>query len=151
VARKYDGSVVHKGGRPATSCEIKELILKLARENRSWGYMATREVQIAGMVPAPNETWMKQVARNLIDPLAGFLGGTRLRIHDRASLLSEQFRELLRSAQVEGLRLPARSSNLNAYAERFVRTIRQECLSEPHGLLRGDLPATDRRGVRGAL
>src|ERR1017187_8356761 len=71
---------------------------------------------------------MKQVARNLIDPLAGFLRGTRWLIHDRASLFSEQFRELLRPPPVEGLRLPARSPNLNAYAERFVRTIRQECL-----------------------
>jgi len=71
---------------------------------------------------------MKQVARNLIDPLAGFLRGTRLLIHDRGSMFSEQFRERLRSADVEGLRLPARSPNLDAYAERFVRTIRQECL-----------------------
>ena len=91
--------------------------------------LATREVQIAGMVAEPNETWMKQIARNLIDPLAGFLRGTRLLIHDRASLFGEQFRQVLVSAQVEGLRLPARSPNLNAYAERFVRTIRQECLS----------------------
>ena len=56
---------------------------------------------------------------------------TKLRpdpFHDRASLFSEQFRQLLRSAQVEGLRLLARSPDLNAYAERFVRTIRQECL-----------------------
>jgi len=90
--------------------------------------LATREVQIAGLVSEPNEAWMKQVARNLIDPLAGFLRGTRWLIHDRASLFSEQFGQLLRSAQVEGLRLPARSPNLNAYAERFVRTIRQECL-----------------------
>jgi hypothetical protein len=90
--------------------------------------LATREVQIAGLVPEPNENWMKQVARNLIDPLAAFLRGTRWLIHDRASLFSEQFHQLLRSAQLEGLRLPARSPNLNAYAERFVRTIRQECL-----------------------
>jgi putative transposase len=71
---------------------------------------------------------MKQVTRNLIDPWAGFLRGTRLLIHDRAILFSEQFRQRLRCAQVAGLRLPARSPNLNASAERFVRTIRQECL-----------------------
>ena len=72
---------------------------------------------------------MMQVERNLIDPLEGFLRGTRLLIHDRSSLFSDQFRQLLRSAKVEGLRLPARSPNLNAFAERFVRTIRQECLA----------------------
>ena len=91
--------------------------------------LATREVQIAGLVPEPNEAWMQQVARNLTDPLAGFWRGTRWLIHDRASLFSEPFRQLLRSAQVEGLRLRARSPNLNAFAERFVRTIRQECLN----------------------
>ena len=90
--------------------------------------LATRELQIAGLVPEPNEAWMTQVARNLIDPIAGYLRGTRWLIHDRASPFNEQFRQLLRSAQVEGLRLPARSPNLNAYAERFVRTIRQGCL-----------------------
>lgn len=41
---------------------------------------------------------------------------------------TKQFRQVLRSANIEPLRLPARSPNLNAYAERFVRTIRQECL-----------------------
>jgi hypothetical protein len=64
--------------------------------------LATREVQIAGLVPEPNEAWMKQVARNLIDPMVGFLRGTRLLLHDRASLFSEQFRQLLASAEVEG-------------------------------------------------
>jgi transposase InsO family protein len=56
------------------------------------------------------------------------LRSSRYLLHDRATLFSEQFRQLLRSAQVEPLRLPAHSPNLNAFAERFVRTIRQECL-----------------------
>ena len=90
--------------------------------------LATREVHIAGLVPEASQSWMLQVARNLIDPWAGFLHSSRYLIHDRATVFSEPFRQLLRSAQVEGLRLPARSPNLNAYAERFVRTIRQECL-----------------------
>ena len=77
----------------------------------------------------PNESWLLQAARNLIDPWEGFLRTSRLLIHDRSTLFSEQFRQLLRSARVETVRLPARSPNLNAFAERFVRTIRQECLS----------------------
>lgn len=68
------------------------------------------------------------MGRNLIDPWAGFLRSSRYLIHDRATVFSEPFRQLLRSAQVEGMRLPARSPNLNAFAERFVRTIREECL-----------------------
>ena len=71
---------------------------------------------------------MLQVVRNLVDPWSGFLRDSRLLIHDRSALFSEQFRQVLRSARVEALRLPARSPNLNAYAERFVRSIREECL-----------------------
>ena len=81
--------------------------------------LATRELHIAGLVPEPDEAWMKQVARNLTDPIEGFLRGTRLLLYDRAGLFIEQFRQLLACAQVEGLRLPARPPNLNAFAERF--------------------------------
>jgi len=90
--------------------------------------LATREVQIAGMVPEPNEAWMQQVARNLTDSWDGFLCSSRYLIYDRSTLFTEQFRPTLRDATVEPVRLPARSPNLNAFAERFVRTIRQECL-----------------------
>jgi len=79
-------------------------------------------------LPAPNESWILQVGRNLIDPWAAFPRSSSYLIHDRATVFREPFRQLLRSAQVEGLRLPARSPNLNAFAERFVRTIRQGCL-----------------------
>ena len=90
--------------------------------------LAKRVVEIAGVVPEPTESWILQIARNLVDPWTGFLTSSRLLIHDRATVFSEHFRQLLRSGRVESLRLPARSPNLNAYAERFVRTIRQECL-----------------------
>ena len=65
---------------------------------------------------------------HLTDPCVGFLRSSRYLLHDRATLFGERFRQLLRSAQVEPLRLPARSLNLNASAERFVRTIRHACL-----------------------
>ena len=90
--------------------------------------LATCAVKISGVVPEPTESWMLQIARNLVDPWTGFLTSSRALIHDRATVFNERFRQLLRSGQVEALRLPARSPNLNAYAERFVRTIRQECL-----------------------
>jgi hypothetical protein len=98
--------------------------------------LATREVQIAGLVPEPNAAWKLQVGRNLIDPWSGFLRSSCYLIHDRATVFSEPFGQLLRSAQVEGLRLPARSPNLNAFAEQFVRTIREECLAEWFSLAR---------------
>lgn len=90
--------------------------------------LAMREVQIGGIVPEPWESWIRQVARNLTDPWTGFLRSCRWLIHDRFTIFSEQFRQWSRSGQVEGLRLPARSLILNAFAERFVRSIRQECL-----------------------
>ena len=68
------------------------------------------------------------MVRSLVDPWSGFLRDRRLLIHDCSALFSEQFRQMLRSARVEALRLPARSPNLNAYAERFEWTIREECL-----------------------
>jgi putative transposase len=71
---------------------------------------------------------MAQVARNLMDAVAGPLRGFGHLIVDRDPLFTAQFESLLASACVELLRLPARSPNLNAYAERFVRSIEQECL-----------------------
>ena len=205
IARKYDSSQKRKPGRPVTAVDTRELILKMARENRSWGYtrlqgalanlrheigrgtiakvlkeagldpspdrrkgmtwkeflrihgntlaatdfftvevwtplglvryhvlfvirLMTREVCIAGIIPEPGETWMLQMARNLTDACDGFLRGAKFLIHDRSTLFTEQFRAILKSTGVEPLRLPARSPNLNAFAERFVRTVKSSCL-----------------------
>jgi putative transposase len=71
---------------------------------------------------------MKQIARNLTDCLDGFLTGYRHLIHDRSTLFTKDFEMILESAGVNSVRLPARSPNLNAFAERFVRSIKSECL-----------------------
>jgi len=92
--------------------------------------LLTREVHIAGIVPGPGVDWMKQVARNLTDASEGFLRGSRFLIHDRATVFTDQFRAIMKSAGVEPLRLPARSPNLNAFAERFVRSIKESCLEQ---------------------
>jgi hypothetical protein len=205
VARKYDGSAKRSPGRPSMPGEVRELILNMAAENRTWGYtriqgalqnlgyeigrgtianvlkaggvdpapdrqkrttwkeflrthwdvlaaadffsvevwtalglvryhvffvirLATREVHIAGIIPEPSGPWMKQMARNLTDGLGGFMSGCRYLIHDRASVFSEEFRMILEAVGVESVRLPARSPNLNAFAERFVRSIKESCL-----------------------
>jgi transposase InsO family protein len=205
VAKKYDSSTKRKPGRPLTAANIRELVLTMARENRSWGYtriqgalanlrhevgrgtiakilreagmdpapgrrkgmawreflkthwavmaatdffaaevwtpkglvrhhvlfvirLMTREVHIAGIVPESGDDWMKQIARNLTDASEGFLRGSRFLIHDRATVFTEQFREIIKSSGVEPLRLPARSPNLNAFAERFVLSIKVSCL-----------------------
>jgi putative transposase len=90
--------------------------------------LKTREVHSAGIVPEAHGPWMKQMARNLTDGLDGFLSACRYLIHDRASVFREEFRMILRAVGIESLRLPASSPNLNAFAERFVRSIKESCL-----------------------
>ncbi len=91
--------------------------------------LSTRRVQIAGVTRNPDTPWMMQMARNLTDPIDGVLVDKRFLIIDRDSKYGEAFRHLLESSGVKPVRLPAQSPNLNAYAERFVRTIKEECLS----------------------
>ncbi len=205
IARKYDGSGKRGPGRPRVMEQIRELIVKFAEENGTWGYtrirgalanlghrvgrstiartlkanglepaperckktswkqfleahwevlaatdfftvedwtptglvrvvvlfvieLSTRKVEIAGISAHPDGAWMAPVARNLTDVEDGFLVGKKYLIHDRDPLFTAEFRETLASARIEGLRLPVRSPNLNAYAERFVRTIKESCL-----------------------
>ncbi len=90
--------------------------------------LSTRRVEIAGISSQPEGVWMTQIGRNLTDAEDGFLVGKRFLIHDRDPLFTAEFRETLVAAGVRVVRLPARSPNLNAYAERFVRTIKESCL-----------------------
>ncbi len=92
--------------------------------------LKTRRVQISGLVRQPHGVWMKQVARNLTDEVDGFLKGMRYLIHDRDPLFTAAFRDILRTGGVKCLKLPAHSPNLNAYAERFVLSIKSECLNK---------------------
>jgi putative transposase len=206
IANKYDGTITRRPGRPKTAAELEQLIVRIARENSSWGYtrirgalynlghdigrntvkrilfdngidpaplrhrgmswatflkahwgaiaatdffsvevltrtglvrylvlfiieLGSRRIEIAGIAPDPDGQWMKQIARNLIDVEDGALTGVHYLIHDRDPLFTDAFREILRTSGVKTVKLPARSPNLNAYAERFVRTIKSECLS----------------------
>ena len=90
--------------------------------------LKTRTVEIAGITSQPDGTWMTQVARNLTDADDGFLCGMEYLILDRDPLYTAAFRDLLRDSGVTPLLLPARSPNLNAFAERFVGSVKSECL-----------------------
>jgi putative transposase len=90
--------------------------------------LADRVVKIAGITTRPDESWMLQIARNVTDSQAGALHAKRYLIIDRDTKYSEQFRRLIRDNGTKVIRLPPRSPNLNAYAERFVRSIKDECL-----------------------
>jgi putative transposase len=92
--------------------------------------LQTRRVQIGGVVRQAYGAWMMQVARNLTDGVDGFLTGKRYLIHDRDPLFSDEFGGVLAAAGVKCLRLPARSPDLNSVAERFVLSIKSECLNK---------------------
>jgi transposase InsO family protein len=205
IAQKYDGSKKRGPGRPRKPKEIETLVVRMANENRTWGYrriqgalanlghdiarstiaeilarngiepapererkttwkefleqhwdlivaadffsieawtrrglqrfvvlffieLSTRKVEIAGIAPIANGLWMNQIGRNLTDAVDGILKGKRYLIHDRDPLFTAEFLNTLAEAGVESVKLPPRSPNLNAHAERFVRTIKESCL-----------------------
>jgi transposase InsO family protein len=90
--------------------------------------LSTRQVQIAGITPHPDEAFMMQCARQLTDPFDGFLLDKRYLIHDRDAKFTTAFDQCLRTQGVEPLILPPQSPNLNAHCERFVRSIKEEAL-----------------------
>ena len=91
--------------------------------------IGSREVHIAGMTPNPDEIWMKQMARNVTMADWGFLSGCQYLIHDRDSKFCDSFRSIVDSAGVKPLKLPPKSPNLNPFAERWVLSLKSECLS----------------------
>jgi transposase InsO family protein len=207
VAQKFDGSQHRKApGRPRINQELEALVVRMARENRSWGYdriagalihlgytisdqtvgnilkrhgippaperkttttwkefirthmdvlvatdffttevwtlgglvtyyvlffirLGTREVYVAGVTPHPNQAWMVQVARNVTMEQWGCLSPGQYLIHDRDGKYCPAFQQLIDAAGVTRVPLPPRSPNLNAYAERWVRSIKEECLA----------------------
>jgi hypothetical protein len=80
------------------------------------------------MGPAPDGLWMQQIARNLTAGDDGIVNGKRYLIHDRDPLFTAEFLKMLADRGVQSVKLPPRSPNLNADAERFVRTIKESCL-----------------------
>ena len=204
IAQKYDGGRQRGPGRPRAAGEIEALVVRMAEENRDWGYrriqgalsnlghevarstiaqilqrhgidpaperkrkttwkeflsqhweliaaadfftvevwtrrglqrylvlflmeLSTRKVEIAGIGAAANGLWMSQIGRNLAGS-DGVVQGKRYLIHDRDPLFTAEFESMLADIGVECVKLPPRSPNLNAHAERFVRTIKESCL-----------------------
>ena len=78
----------------------------------------------------PDGDWMEQVARSATQESWGYLNRCRYVLHDRDTKFCASFRSVLAAAGVKPIRLPAKSPNLNAYAERWVRSVKQECLSK---------------------
>lgn len=207
IARKWDYSNRKtKVGRPPTSVDTVELVLRMAHENPGWGYdriegalknmgiklsdttvgnilrdhgiepapdrgkrttwktflkahwevfgaadlttvevwtcrglvtyyilvvmqLSTRRIEIAGVTPNPDAAWMHQVARNLTDFEDGFLLDTRYLLLDRDTKFLP-FTFIIESSDTKVVLLPPRSPNLNACVERFMRSIKSECLDK---------------------
>jgi putative transposase len=207
VAQKFDGSQQRKPpGRPKIDEDLEALVVRLARENCTWGYdrivgalrhlgytisdqtvgnilkrheippapkrkrtttwhefihahmdvlvatdffttevwtwcglvtyytlffirLGTREVQVAGVTPHPDERWMMQIARNATMADWGVLSPGHYLIHDRDGKFCPAFPRLIDEAGVTRVMLPPQSPNLNAYAERWVRSVKEEALS----------------------
>jgi putative transposase len=79
------------------------------------------------MTRHPDEEWMQQIARSMTLDTCGT--GSRYLLHDRDTKFCASFRSTLKSGGVEPIMLPPRSPNLNAFAERWVRSIKEECLT----------------------
>jgi putative transposase len=188
-------------GRPATPAEVRELVLRLARENPGWGYrriqgellglgiklaastvwtilqeegieptptrlepswaeflraqaasilecdfltvdtlflkrfyllffieLATRRVRLAGITTNPDGRWATQQARNLLMQLADEGVEPRFLIRDRDSKSTREFDEVFRSEGIRVIKAPMRAPKARAHAERWVGTVRRECL-----------------------
>jgi putative transposase len=207
IAHKFDGSPQRKAlGRPKIDQELEALVVRMAQENRRWGYdriagalahlgysisdqtvgnilkrhgippaserkrtttwhefihahmdvlvatdfftaevwtwcglvtyyilffirLGTREVHVAGVTPHPDERWMRQIARNATVADWGILSPGHYLIHDRDRKFCPAFQRLIDNAGVIRVMLPPQSPNLNAYAERWVRSVKEEALS----------------------
>ena len=93
-------------------------------------HLGSREVHLAGVTPHPNAPWMIQVARNVTMEEWGFLSPGQYLIHDRDGKYCPAFQQIIDEAGVKRVPLPPRSPNLNAYAERWVRSVKEECLAQ---------------------
>lgn len=91
--------------------------------------LSTRRIDIAGVTPHPDSAWVQQVARNLTDCYDGFLNGTRYLLLDRDTKF-QPFRGVLENTDTKVVLLPPRSPNLNAHIERYMRSMKSECLNK---------------------
>jgi putative transposase len=92
-------------------------------------HVQTGRIGLGGTSHSPNEVWMKQVARNLTGE-DGPLPNARFLLHDRAAKYSQGFDSIFLAAGIEPLKLPPQSPNLNACAERWVRSVKAECIDQ---------------------
>ena len=93
-------------------------------------HLESRKICLAGITRHPDQEWIEQMARNVTMEDSGFLIRQRYLLHDRDSKYCSSFRQVIEAGGVKPLALPPTSPNLNAYAERWVRSVKEECLAK---------------------
>src|SRR3954452_3990830 len=88
-------------------------------------HLETRRVTLAGLTRHPTETWITRMARNAVDEPTGAVRRCRYLLHDRDAKFCVTFQDVFASEGIRCLRLPARSPNLNAFSERWVRSVKE--------------------------
>jgi transposase InsO family protein len=89
--------------------------------------LSTRRIEIAGVTPNPDGAWVQQAGRNLTDCYDGFLRDTKYLLLDRDTKFLP-LRAVLKSTDTKEVLLPPKSPNLNAHIERYMRSMKSECL-----------------------
>jgi transposase InsO family protein len=92
--------------------------------------VATRRVHVLGVMPDPVGEWVAQQARNLVMGIGKDVGRFRFVIRDRDTKFTAAFERVVAAERIEALRTPGRGPRANAYAERWVGTVRRE-VSDP--------------------
>jgi putative transposase len=85
--------------------------------------LESRKICWAGVTCHPDQEWMEQIARNVTMEQTGILANCRYLLHDRDSKYCPSFRQLIEAEKIKALALPPQSPNLNAYTERWVRSV----------------------------
>ena len=112
--------------------------------------LSSRKVHVAGITPGRTARSMMQVARNLTDPVDGFLLGKRFLILDRDKKFTAEFRASIEDAGTDVIRLPYRSPNLNDFVERFVLSIKKR-MPGSDDLLRRAIASPSGRRIHSSL
>ncbi|MEZ5654255.1 MAG: integrase core domain-containing protein [Burkholderiaceae bacterium] len=88
----------------------------------------SRKVEVLGTTTNPDGAYMQQLARNVTGVASGWWRDLKFLLMDRDTKFDEDFRGMLKGAGIKPILLPRRAPNANAIAERFVRSIKRECL-----------------------